>query len=192
MGKKIDICNGNSFVNVGHSYKLEVKPFVVLRTNELTLMCHSGLLGWFYINVWSSSLKAMIAIPNMKHSCKEPTKMQILDQEFLKLCIIFFPKTTPSINIIAHIFFFTLLVCWGNIKCLLTFLITHEECLLHLEHVELQSRPNNWHGEESTQRDTQPCFILWEDFVLVLNLQSIQLILMLNYLYGPLAIGLAL
>jgi hypothetical protein len=62
------------------------------------------------INVWLPSLKAMIVILNVKYFFRKPAKIWILDQKFLKPRILPFPKKTPNINVIAHIFFLTFLV----------------------------------------------------------------------------------
>jgi hypothetical protein len=64
--------------------------------------------------------------------------------------------------------------------------------MFHLEHIDLQSWLDKWHGQKATQRDIHLDFVLQEDFVIVQNLKSVQFILTLDYLYGPLVVGLPL
>jgi hypothetical protein len=137
--KRMNIDNGNSFVYVGHNYKWLNQAICCVQNKWVDLDVPIELVRMVCINVWSSSLKAMIVVPNMKHSSRYLIEIQILGQEIFKLCILLFPKRTPSINMIAHIFFFTLLVCWENIKRLLTFPIPREKCMLHLAHVDIQN-----------------------------------------------------
>jgi len=60
-----------------------------------------------HMNVWELSLKVTIVVANMMHYPRKPREIWMLGHKFLKLCILLFPKRTPSIDVGAHLFFLT-------------------------------------------------------------------------------------
>jgi len=66
-GKKMNIDNGNSLFYVSHSCKQFNRANICVENKWIDLDVVVGFIGMVCINVRSPSLKAMIAIPNMKH-----------------------------------------------------------------------------------------------------------------------------
>ncbi len=79
----------------------------------------------------------------------------------------------------------TLPIRWRQVKHLIFFPISHVKGMLHLQDINLESRPNNEHGNHPTQWNMNPGLVLWGDFIFLKNLHCVDLHLVLHHPSGP-------
>jgi len=71
-------------------------------------------------------------------------------------------------------------ICKGNKEDLLPLLVTHLKGLLHFEHINFKSRPNNGHGNELAQWNVHSKFSLGIDLEFLQDLVVVELVLALD------------
>jgi hypothetical protein len=74
---------------------------------------------------------------------------------------------------------------WKQIKNLIFFPVSHVKDLFHLQDINIESRPNNEHGNHLAQWNMHLGLALWGDFILLKNLPCVDLHLVLHHLNGP-------